>query len=134
MNSDYGVSVEGTLDLRLMADMAGCQGYNKSLGFLAETYLGITLNKDLSVRCSNWEDEVLDCNQVEYAAMDAMVGIELFKFFAQRIEPNSRMPTPMRMRDVIAKCSMYLDQNYNKPIGFIGNKDIPPIGQWSRVP
>ncbi|XP_055312352.1 exonuclease 3'-5' domain-containing protein 2-like [Sitodiplosis mosellana] len=81
--SDYGVRVANTLDLRYMAAEAGC--VPGGLGTMSENYLNIELDKGYGGwQCSNWDPLTLDNGQIEYAADDGHVGIELFKFFVKK--------------------------------------------------
>ena len=49
-----------------------------SLDALAKKILGITLDKSWKIRCSNWEDEKLSTQQIEYAMNDALVASHIF--------------------------------------------------------
>ena len=49
-----------------------------SLDALAKRVLGVTLNKSPKIRCSNWEEEKLSDQQVEYAMNDALVASHIF--------------------------------------------------------
>jgi len=59
------------------------------------------LNKDLSIRCSNWEIEKLSESQIIYAADDALSALQIFSVFldelgdekVQNILENSRKKT-----------------------------------------
>lgn len=106
--------IQSTLELGRMANMANCDGsnggYKRSLGAMSEQYLGVTLDKDVSICCSNWEADILSDDQITYAAKDALVGIELFKFFGDQIEPNSMSGrNPSRRQKVIDACFEHLD-------------------------
>lgn len=100
---DYGVRVASTLDLRFMANAAACQpgGLDK----MARDYLGISLNK--STQCSNWDADKLSRTQIEYAAQDVHVALELFKWFAEKIAPG-RDPTFI----IEHHLSRYINLNY----------------------
>lgn len=101
--------IQSTLELGRMANMANCEG-SRSLGAMSEQYLGVTLDKDVNIRCSNWEADILSDDQITYAAKDALVGIELFKFFGDQIEPNSMFGrNPTRRQKVIDACFEHLD-------------------------
>ena len=49
-----------------------------SLHALAKKVLGITLDKSWKIQCSNWEDEKLSPQQIEYAMNDALVASHIF--------------------------------------------------------
>lgn len=74
---DYGINVQGTFDLRFIALQSGHQA--GGLGALSKSILNITLDKNWRVRCSDWEIENLSENQIDYAAKDAFVAVEIFK-------------------------------------------------------
>ncbi|CAG2056043.1 unnamed protein product, partial [Timema podura] len=74
--ADYGVKVRGCLDLRHLAKLHG--NSTGGLGSLAQTTLGVKLDKNWRVRCSDWEAQQLDAQQLDYAAKDALVGIVIF--------------------------------------------------------
>ncbi|KAK6637731.1 hypothetical protein RUM44_008153 [Polyplax serrata] len=69
---DYKVQVRSTLDLRHLYKTTS------GLAKLSESELGIHLNKGTEA-FSDWESPYLTYEQQHYAAMDAFVGIELFK-------------------------------------------------------
>ncbi|XP_037025207.1 exonuclease 3'-5' domain-containing protein 2-like isoform X2 [Bradysia coprophila] len=108
LSQDYGLSVLYTLELGYMADVAKCEGIKKSLDFLSEKYLGHPLGKEFAVRCSDWEAYALTDKQIEYAALDALVAIELFNVFAQKIDPTMHSN---RLRRVFDACSEYLGRS-----------------------
>ena len=49
-----------------------------SLSALSQQILGITMDKDWKIRCSDWEAPQLSQRQIEYAANDAIVAIQIF--------------------------------------------------------
>lgn len=100
LSHDYGVGVASTLDLRYMALEARVKP--EGLGGMSKTQLGIQLDKDWRIRCSNWDADTLTSRQIDYAAMDAFVGIELFKKFASIISPSD-------MKQVMDVCGRYLE-------------------------
>lgn len=48
---------------------------------MAEAHLNISMDKDWQISASDWEQDELSERQIDYAAMDAHVGVELFKKF-----------------------------------------------------
>lgn len=87
---DFGVTMQGVLDLRLIALMLG--EYASSLSKMSERYLGIELNKRLA--CSEWDRDTLTRAEIKYAALDAYVGIRIFDHLTLKIWP--RMNTSCR--------------------------------------
>ncbi|KAG8249815.1 Exonuclease 3'-5' domain-containing protein 2 [Homalodisca vitripennis] len=73
---DYGVRCEGCLDLRHLAKQVGVEP--RGLAKLAKDLFGTELDKDWQVRCSNWESETLTPIQIQYAAQDARIAIDIF--------------------------------------------------------
>ena len=53
-----------------------------SLSALSQQILGIALDKDWRIRCSDWEAESLSERQVQYAADDAIVAVKIFIMLA----------------------------------------------------
>lgn len=103
----------GTLDLRYVSNLAQCFDLQTGLGKMSEKYLSVTLEKNKDVRCSNWNALSLSAEQIDYAAKDALVGIELFKHFAEFIEPSGFFGnSSTSLKNVIRKCIPYLDTKY----------------------
>lgn len=75
--ADYGIRCEGCLDLRHLASAVDVEP--RGLAYLAKELIGIELNKDWRVRCSNWESETLTPTQVQYAAQDAQIATQIFE-------------------------------------------------------
>lgn len=108
---DYAVGVASTLDLRYMAFEARVKP--EGLGGMTKTQLGIELDKDWRIRCSDWECGTLTPRQVDYAALDALVGIELFKKFAEMISPKGPFTNNEKhLKHVLDVCDRYLDIHY----------------------
>ncbi|XP_039283659.1 exonuclease 3'-5' domain-containing protein 2-like isoform X1 [Nilaparvata lugens] len=76
---DYGVRCNGVLDLRYMAQAVG--SVPAGLGKMSNLYLNKELDKDRSIACSNWEAGCLSERQIQYAADDALVSVQLFQYF-----------------------------------------------------
>ncbi|NXL90751.1 EXD2 protein, partial [Alectura lathami] len=77
---DYGLPVNGSLDLRYLAMRQRKDLLHNclSLKSLAEKFLNCPLDKSPHMRCSNWEAEELTQDQILYAARDAQVSVALF--------------------------------------------------------
>lgn len=76
---DYGVCVASTLDLRHMARHYGHK--TEGLAKMALQHLKVTMDKDWRISCSNWESATMTPRQIDYAAKDALVAVELFRHF-----------------------------------------------------
>ena len=76
------IEVRGCMDLRGFA--LRCRDFEDLTKFglkhLTERVLGRTLDKSPHVRLSNWEAETLDAQQTEYAANDALVATDIFRY------------------------------------------------------
>lgn len=75
--TDYNISMKGTLDLRHLALYLNRQP--QGLSKLSKEFIGVELNKSWRIRCSSWDSATLTSAQIDYAAKDAMVAIEIFK-------------------------------------------------------
>ncbi|KAK2718324.1 exonuclease 3'-5' domain-containing protein 2-like [Artemia franciscana] len=79
--SSYGVSVRGWLDLRhLLLSRQDKEKGKKKMGLagLSAEFLGIALDKDLQITCSDWEAPRLTKRQIDYASLDAFVSVPIF--------------------------------------------------------
>lgn len=74
LQADYGVRLAGFVDLRFIAKKFGHP--TKSLKFLAGVIVGITLEENDH---SNWNDDPLSPDDIEYAAMDVYASTEIMK-------------------------------------------------------
>ncbi|XP_062551887.1 exonuclease 3'-5' domain-containing protein 2-like [Armigeres subalbatus] len=84
LQEDYGLVVKGTVDLRHLAKKLRVPG-SFGLGGLAQTVLGIQLDKNWQISASNWQNPELSPIQREYAAKDAIVAMKLFRHFRNKI-------------------------------------------------
>lgn len=77
---DYGLFVRGCVDLRHMLLRVRGIYQCPSIGLqgVAQGVLGVTISKEKSVRCGNWEADILSTIQKEYAADDAIVAVDVF--------------------------------------------------------
>lgn len=110
---DYGICVASTFDLRHMAIMCGCRP--GGLGKLSETLLNVKLDKNWRIRCSDWEAVILSDKQIEYAAKDAHVAIEIFKILAHRLVPKPLLSNKQKHVQKILNnyCFRFIDINYH---------------------
>ncbi|XP_055323361.1 exonuclease 3'-5' domain-containing protein 2 isoform X2 [Sitodiplosis mosellana] len=110
---DYGVCVASTFDLRYLAAMTGCK--TGGLAKMSEDHLKVTLDKNWRIRCSDWEAPTLNEKQINYAATDAHVGIELFKFFAEKLEPKGfvKKQSAYVQRIIDEYCFSFIDLTYS---------------------
>jgi hypothetical protein len=76
----YGLQVVGCVDLRNVAMRSQKFQHLSSYGLkrLYEAVCHKSLNKTTSIRCSDWERDVLAPDQIEYAANDAISAVDIF--------------------------------------------------------
>lgn len=88
LHEDYGIVVEGDIDLHEKAIERGYR--EKGLKALSHHFLGIKLEhkgKGLKILKlhKKWEDDTLDEININYAAIDAYVSIELYKEILKQV-------------------------------------------------
>lgn len=139
---DYKIdSVASTLDLRKLAMECGSQS-RSGLGHLAEEHLGVQLNKNRCICASNWEAETLHDIQIDYAAKDAQVSIELFKVFEKKLNPQTGDCNQKDhvQRFIEEKCAKYLnlkgmgdpDAKPKETINYFENQEIRYVDTVDR--
>ncbi|XP_062564694.1 exonuclease 3'-5' domain-containing protein 2-like [Armigeres subalbatus] len=85
LRHDYGITMQGTMDLQVLAHQLKIpEPYG--LKSLAKKMLEYEMDKNWHIAASNWEKLRLSARQVDYAAKDAIVGLEIFRVFNERIE------------------------------------------------
>ncbi|XP_074114909.1 exonuclease 3'-5' domain-containing 2 [Cotesia typhae] len=75
--SSYNCVVLGTLDLRLLAERLSVTS-RQSLAAMSLQYLDYEMEKLTDIRCSNWDADQLDNDQIQYAATDAIISIFVY--------------------------------------------------------
>lgn len=115
MQQDYGINVYGTFDLRFLAILSKHKA--EGLAKLSEAALGIELNKDWRIRCSDWENETMSQQQIDYAAKDAFVAVEIFRKLY-----NSILPKEKDVDSIRRFCDSYTDVPFNNKLSQINFK------------
>lgn len=121
---DYGITVRGCLDLRHLMAQSGTVSRGGLAG-MAQNLLGIKLDKNWRIRCSDWEAPVLEPHQVRYASQDALVAVDMFDKLIQReLRPWWHFwgPVEPKWARIIELCQIYVDVKY---------KDRPKQGESS---
>lgn len=131
LSYDFSIGVAKTMDLRYLAFEASKLDSTLKPGGLAsmaQTMLNVQLDKDRRIVLSNWERDILKPTQIEYAAKDAIVAVELFKFMSQVIEAKpDNMHEDTYVREIIENyCSKYVDLHYKE--FFFGTSRLPVSG------
>lgn len=97
LQRSYEVEVRGCLELELLltrtANCGGAQGFSggASLKSLAQFFLGIELDKNPQLRCSDWSLKELSEGQITYAAADAYYSWAIFdRLLRIRAEAQSK--------------------------------------------
>ena len=84
LRRDRGLVCHGVVDTQDVAKSLDPSSTQKvGLKALAERFLGITLAKSKQVSTSNWENFPLTLRQIEYAALDAWLGLKVFNAIEQ---------------------------------------------------
>lgn len=117
---DYQVRVANTIDLRFLAEAAGCRP--GKLSKMSEDYLGVSLNKTVFgseewEETMDWEAPSLSDEQIEYAAKDAEVSFQLFKYFGGKIAPGKGLKYIVDYH-----VNQYINRNYGPQLQ----------GNWAR--
>ncbi|XP_065344080.1 exonuclease 3'-5' domain-containing protein 2 [Cloeon dipterum] len=105
MHQDHNTDVKGCIDLRVL-----CESEN-GLAKLAHSVLGVNLEKNSRISCSNWAAKRLSENQTRYAALDALVAVLIFSkvtgLYCERVFQLKR--TSKSWSDVSSECSSLVD-------------------------
>lgn len=108
---DYSIRVASTLDLRYLADLALC--VPGGLAKMSEDYLNIKLNKKSWGIHNCWESSTLNQKQIDYAAKDVQVAIELFKYFTNKLQTETMPNQPFNVQYLIDKYfALYFNVRY----------------------
>ncbi|KAL3863647.1 hypothetical protein ACJMK2_005395 [Sinanodonta woodiana] len=123
---DYRLPVNGCVDLRfVLGRVRGIQCPNFGLQGLAYGVLGLSLPKEHEVRCGNWEAEHLSPEQVEYAANDAIIAVDIFmQLVLNKIQGHNQSLKPYNgqinvdevsfWKSARSLCQGIVDMNYKK--------------------
>lgn len=103
---DYAIKVNGTFDLRFLALLTSHKA--EGLAKLSKNVLNIELNKNWRVTCSDWEAPTLTPDQIDYAAKDAFVAVEIFKKLYASIRPI------VNNQSILQFCDNYTDISFKQ--------------------
>lgn len=105
---DYAINMNGTFDLRFLALQTGKKA--GGLAALSKLILNIELDKNWRLRCSDWEIETLSEPQIDYAAKDAFVAVEIFKKLYDELN------LPKKPEDVLRFGDNYSDISFKNKL------------------
>ncbi|KAJ4425777.1 exonuclease 3'-5' domain-containing protein 2 [Periplaneta americana] len=111
---DHGLVVRGCLDLRHLHTSS------RGLGGLADDVLGVQLDKNWRVRCSDWEAPELSPLQQHYSSQDALVAVRVFEqLVVQKLVSWWRMwgPALPQWSRILPLCQRYIDVRYKAKPG-----------------
>lgn len=104
---DYGIRVCGCLDLRHLMKQNGILSHG-GLASMAQNLLGIKLDKNWRIRCSDWEASALSAHQVQYASQDALVAVDIFSKLVQ----HELSPIQPKWSRIVELCQSCVDVKY----------------------
>lgn len=108
---DYGIRVKSTLDLRYFAELVDCTP--SGLAKMSEDILNVKLNKKCWGIHLRWESLTLKPKEIDYAAKDVQVAIELFKYFVNKLQAKILQNQTLNIQHLIDKyCAAYFDLRY----------------------
>ena len=96
LTKESGLVCKGLVDTQ---DMATSLGLRKiGLKALAEQFLGIELDKGVAL--TNWENFPLNLRQIEYAALDAWVGLKVYQEMKRQKKSSKDIKTLPKIKHV----------------------------------
>uniref|UniRef100_G3MNI8 3'-5' exonuclease domain-containing protein n=1 Tax=Amblyomma maculatum TaxID=34609 RepID=G3MNI8_AMBMU len=131
---DYGLSVRGCLDLRhVLRLFPELNGYPVAgLKTQARTILGVQADTSKVHTCSDWEADALSSAQVDYAASDVILSVQIFdQIVRDRLTLASYRPGWYRKlkAETLAACEGLLDVPFSKPeknLALVKSRDSSP--------
>lgn len=108
---DFGVGVASTFDLRYLAIMTNYKP--ESLAKLSKHVLNVELDKNWRIRCSDWEARNLTEKQIDYAANDALVAVEIFKTLSKKID-QKRFWRRTTWEDLLSSIEAFIDIRFRE--------------------
>lgn len=112
LSYDYGVGVANTLDLRYLAVVTNTKP--QGLARMSQNLLNVELDKHWRIRCSDWEARQLTERQIDYAAKDALVGVEIFKTLSNKLDEKRYFWEKSSLEKVFASINQYKDIKFTQ--------------------
>ncbi|CAM1317977.1 EXD2 (predicted), partial [Pycnogonum litorale] len=128
LRNDYGIIVNGCLDLRhiitrypINEEQVNSSGLG--LKHLAKRVLNENINKDWWIQCGDWEATILSNKQIEYAVQDAVIAVDIFNeimkmkilrdrrllLFVEQTFFGSKLDVENYWNEIIEWCRLYID-------------------------
>lgn len=123
---DYAISMYGTFDLRFLALLANQKA--EGLGKLSKSILDIELDKNWRIRCSDWEIEHLSPQQLDYAAKDAFVAVEIFRKLYNSVRPTANDSDSIRQF-----CDNYTDITFSNKLAQLNLDPATPSASSQKL-
>lgn len=123
---DYAISMYGTFDLRFLALLAKHKA--EGLGKLSKSILDIELDKNWRIRCSDWEIDELSPQQIDYAAKDAFVAVEIFRKLYNLIKPTEKDSNSIRRF-----CDNYTDVTFSNKLAELNLDPASPNSSSKKL-
>uniref|UniRef100_A0A1E1XBQ1 Putative 3-5 exonuclease n=1 Tax=Amblyomma aureolatum TaxID=187763 RepID=A0A1E1XBQ1_9ACAR len=131
---DYGLSVRGCLDLRhVLSFFPELNGYPVAgLKTQARTILGVRADTSKVHTCSDWEADELSTAQIDYAASDVILSVQIFEqILRDRLTVASYRPGwHHRLKaETLAACEGLLDVPFSK-----ADRSLTPVNSRQTSP
>lgn len=119
---DYAIKVNGAFDLRFLALLTNHKP--EGLAKLSKKILDINLVKNWRITCSDWESPSLSAPQIDYAAKDAFVAIEIFKKLYSTLKRNSDDKF-----SILQLCDNYTDISFKNKLAQLNLDGVEPMSE-----
>lgn len=106
---DYSIKVNGAFDIRFLALISDHKP--EGLAKLSKKILDIKLEKNWRITCSDWESPQLSAPQIDYAAKDAFVAVEIFKKLYSTLKSNAEDKF-----SILQLCDSYTDISFKSKL------------------
>ena len=103
-----------------------------SLDALAKRILGVKLNKSWRIQCSNWEEEKLSTQQIEYAMNDALVAIQIFlRFVKEKAKQSSDSEDYSSGKEMLSSRDVYNPDEGQEAAGDVDKHHDSPTSEFA---
>ncbi|TKY85260.1 hypothetical protein EX895_006340 [Sporisorium graminicola] len=120
LQRDYSIDTRNVVELGTLAKLAQPGRWADvrrliSLRDLTRVYLGRKLRKD-SVRVSDWEQYPLNANQIEYAASDTFVSLEVLRALAEYFKPSGKVEGEQQREGLLEQLDRIMQAGDDPPM------------------